>query len=292
MCSAPSATYALSLHDALPIFTARACACFIPALGNVGLRATPALASPAYRCGGRRIPTAHRQAHSLPTATRRRIPPRRRPWRSEEHTSELQSHVNIVCRLLLDRCVRPPQRPTLFPYTTLFRSLPHERVRVLFLRSGMLGCAPHPLWRRRHIDVADAEFRQRIDKRIHYRRQRAGASRLAAGLGDRKSTRLNSSHMSTSYAVFFLIDVFGPLSDLRSFPTRRSSDLYRTSVCVFYSCARECWVARHTRSGVAGISMWRTPNSDSASTSAFITDGNAPAHPASPQPLEIGRAHV
>src|SRR5690242_4518005 len=33
--------------------------------------------------------------------------------RSEEHTSELQSHVNIVCRPLI---------PTLFPYTTLFRS--------------------------------------------------------------------------------------------------------------------------------------------------------------------------
>src|SRR5690242_3513585 len=33
--------------------------------------------------------------------------------RSEEHTSELQSHVNLVCR---------PLRSTLFPYTTLFRS--------------------------------------------------------------------------------------------------------------------------------------------------------------------------
>src|SRR5690242_17755100 len=38
--------------------------------------------------------------------------------RSEEHTSELQSHVNLVCRLLLRR----PPRSTLFPYTTLFRS--------------------------------------------------------------------------------------------------------------------------------------------------------------------------
>src|SRR5690348_6457682 len=39
--------------------------------------------------------------------------------RSEEHTSELQSPVHLVCRLLL---VRPPPTPTLFPYTTLFRS--------------------------------------------------------------------------------------------------------------------------------------------------------------------------
>src|SRR5947207_2621128 len=36
--------------------------------------------------------------------------------RSEEHTSELQSHSDLVCR---------PPTPTLFPYTTLFRS-PHQ----------------------------------------------------------------------------------------------------------------------------------------------------------------------
>src|SRR5690242_14369857 len=45
---------------------------------------------------------------------------RRYRARSEEHTSELQSHVNLVCRLLL--LLRPP-RSTLFPYTTLFRSM-------------------------------------------------------------------------------------------------------------------------------------------------------------------------
>src|SRR5690606_19703044 len=38
--------------------------------------------------------------------------------RSEEHTSELQSRENLVCRLLLHR----PLSTTLFPYTTLFRS--------------------------------------------------------------------------------------------------------------------------------------------------------------------------
>ena len=48
---------------------------------------------------------------------------------------------------------------------------------------------------------------------------------------------------------------------------------------------RASWSARQTRSGVAGMSMCRMPNSPSASTSAFTTDGNAPAHPASPQPL-------
>src|SRR5690625_1646517 len=40
-------------------------------------------------------------------------------WRSEEHTSELQSRGHLVCRLLL---LHPPT-PTPSPYTTLFRSV-------------------------------------------------------------------------------------------------------------------------------------------------------------------------
>ena len=47
--------------------------------------------------------------------------------RSEEHTSELQSHSDLVCRLLLEKkiflMIRRPPRSTLFPYTTLFRSV-------------------------------------------------------------------------------------------------------------------------------------------------------------------------
>src|SRR5438046_8045911 len=50
-------------------------------------------------------------------------------------------------------------------------------------------------------------------------------------------------------------------------------------------CAFASWIVFHTRSGVAGISMFFTPYSESASTIAFITDVSAPAHPASPQPL-------
>ena len=50
--------------------------------------------------------------------------------RSEEHTSELQSHLNLVCRLLLEKnfflMIRRPPRSTLFPYTTLFRSFCHN----------------------------------------------------------------------------------------------------------------------------------------------------------------------
>ncbi|MGH7087341.1 MAG: hypothetical protein ACREFQ_00395, partial [Stellaceae bacterium] len=43
-------------------------------------------------------------------------------------------------------------------------------------------------------------------------------------------------------------------------------------------------IARQMRSRVAGMSMWRMPNSASASTSALMTEGRPPAQPASPQP--------
>src|SRR6266480_7455232 len=44
-------------------------------------------------------PTGYR----LPIERPRRIAPGDRGARSEEHTSELQSHVNLVCRLLLEK---------------------------------------------------------------------------------------------------------------------------------------------------------------------------------------------
>ena len=44
-------------------------------------------------------------------------------------------------------------------------------------------------------------------------------------------------------------------------------------------------MAFQTRSGVAGMSMWRTPRWDEASTTAFCTAGVAPIVPASPMPL-------
>src|SRR5262249_59108072 len=44
-------------------------------------------------------------------------------------------------------------------------------------------------------------------------------------------------------------------------------------------------MARHSRSGVAGISTWRMPRCESASTSALATAGMAPTQPASPAPF-------
>src|SRR5436309_6852228 len=68
--------------------------------------------------------------------------------------------------------IRRPPRSTLFPYTTLFRSL---RARVRAAGAGEDGRSP-----------------------------RAAAAERAGPHVDRKSTRLNSSHVKISYAVFCL----------------------------------------------------------------------------------------
>src|SRR5436309_7780938 len=69
--------------------------------------------------------------------------------------------------------IRPPPRSTLFPYTTLFRS-------------------------RRHRQVGAAATRARAGTRLH------SPARPRDRVRDRKSTRLNSSHVKISYAVFCL----------------------------------------------------------------------------------------
>src|SRR5438477_3020116 len=78
--------------------------------------------------------------------------------------------------------IRRPPRSTLFPYTTLFRSLPDERAAPL-----LRGVRP--------------PARRDGDARLRRGRARAAGEGIPQ---DRKSTRLNSSHMSISYAVFCL----------------------------------------------------------------------------------------
>src|SRR5690348_17786735 len=91
--------------------------------------------------------------------------------------------------------IRRPPRSTLFPYTTLFRSL----VAAVRHRQPDAGG-----------DRADAGHRgggetQARALRVGARHPRAVADRLHAHRRlDRKSTRLNSSHPSISYAVFCL----------------------------------------------------------------------------------------
>src|SRR5687768_18245378 len=84
--------------------------------------------------------------------------------------------------------IRRPPRSTLFPYTTLFRSL-FEEDRVFQHRH------------QRAVD--DLCPGQRIGKRGEVAAHRQ-PERLADRRRDRKSTRLNSSHGYISYAVFCL----------------------------------------------------------------------------------------
>src|SRR2546426_6300730 len=79
--------------------------------------------------------------------------------------------------------IRRPPRSTLFPYTTLFRSIEIEiKEEHQDNHRGKL--------RYQHEDEAGGEFRDE-----QYR---------AVDRADRKSTRLNSSHLVISYAVFCL----------------------------------------------------------------------------------------
>src|SRR5205807_6359587 len=84
--------------------------------------------------------------------------------------------------------IRRPPTSTLFPYTTLFRSSP--------LR-GFLAARIFLLHRKKVSGVTGAR-QPRHFRSLHGRLRRV-ASRL-----DRKSTRLNSSHLVISYAVFCL----------------------------------------------------------------------------------------
>src|SRR5256885_9373563 len=89
--------------------------------------------------------------------------------------------------------IRRPPRSTLFPYTTLFRSQLLEQVAHGQVQRGILGRngLHEPL-------VVDLR---------HFARGHHAHQHVVHGLlegGDRKSTRLNSSHLVISYAVFCL----------------------------------------------------------------------------------------
>src|SRR5256885_8457562 len=88
--------------------------------------------------------------------------------------------------------IRRPPRSTLFPYTTLFRSL--------FGRAGdRLQDALQFGW----TDIFDVATQRELELRED-RTQVLELLRVGLLVEDRKSTRLNSSHLVISYAVFCL----------------------------------------------------------------------------------------
>src|SRR5438876_1100360 len=188
--------------------------------------------------------------------------------------------------------LRPPPRSTLFPYTTLFRSrhadespseCPAARAATPNVRDGGCETTKYP---RRGV--------------LHDFARRHGE--------DRKSTRLNSSHPSISYAVFCLkkkklqpeantgvrhttapcvdpcdrttcsrcFSASGPPPDPHSFPTRRSSDL-GTPTRARPSVRRHA--RRHRTCATAVVKPRSTPEG-----ACFMTSPDAT--------VKIGRAHV
>src|SRR3712207_7006170 len=95
--------------------------------------------------------------------------------------------------------IRRPPRSTLFPYTTLFRSSPVGLERVLARHIGLAGTRPEA--QRPLVPMGAAIGGQ--DRPAHVREALDKEGRRSFQ-GDRKSTRLNSSHANISYAVFCL----------------------------------------------------------------------------------------
>src|SRR5207249_8858215 len=105
-------------------------------------------------------------------------------------------HITESRRISFHSVPRTP-RSTLFPYTTLFRSREAQGER------------------RHHAELPDREERDERE-RMHpgevcltvgdVHRAPEGAGGECGGDADRKSTRLNSSHVSISYAVFCLTE--------------------------------------------------------------------------------------
>src|SRR2546426_7636880 len=91
--------------------------------------------------------------------------------------------------------IRRPPRSTLFPYTTLFRSVfgyfsgVAKHVTIAHLRASFIqqGISQH--FDQALLPVLDITLEDQI---------------FLSQIGDRKSTRLNSSHLVISYAVFCL----------------------------------------------------------------------------------------
>src|SRR5690242_21269241 len=101
--------------------------------------------------------------------------------------------------------IRRPPTSTLFPYTTLFRSRRVELERPAARRG--LRIAEHDadlLAQLIDEDRGRVEPRERPRELPHRLRHQPGLEADVGVAQDRKSTRLNSSHMSISYAVFCL----------------------------------------------------------------------------------------
>src|SRR5256885_6434525 len=120
-------------------------------------------------------------------------------WRPLSGFSSFVFLLDLAIRLFLFfffLMIRRPPRSTLFPYTTLFRSPASQT------RPGQAAVRDRHAGRRIEEDGCRGPPRQ--PQSSHRQRVPHRGTARGAGPGDRKSTRLNSSHLVISYAVFCL----------------------------------------------------------------------------------------
>src|SRR5204862_7661367 len=100
-----------------------------------------------------------------------------------------------VCACLLSLRVGQPVISTLFPYTTLFRSDNGDPggIRTILLEALAQGILVRPVGLR-ELFIDRSHLRRFVVVRVVEQRQISAR--------DRKSTRLNSTHVESSYAVF------------------------------------------------------------------------------------------
>src|SRR3712207_8411519 len=91
--------------------------------------------------------------------------------------------------------IRRPPRSTLFPYTTLFRSM-----QDLYKMIGRVAPTDMTVL----ISGESGTGKELVARAVHQHSLRADGPWVALNCADRKSTRLNSSHANISYAVFCL----------------------------------------------------------------------------------------
>src|SRR3712207_7151276 len=151
--------------------------------------------------------------------------------------------------------IRRPPRSTLFPYTTLFRSVA-EHLALRDRRPGLgddlvVGVEGPELLLGEvgvHLDL--------VDRRAHLRLGEQPAQ------VDRKSTRLNSSHANISYAVFCLKKkrTFDPNYKLYFYSSRSTTSTKYTYINSTYSynlCSSHC-IATLTRNYLLPTSVFRS----------------------------------
>src|SRR5690606_40230630 len=101
--------------------------------------------------------------------------------------------------------MRPPPESTLFPYTTLFRSARQVVARVRYGIAASLALEAG--YANRRVDYSTVEYivRENTQDTANVGLRWSSSDLLSLGVGlrytkDRKSTRLNSSHVKISYA--------------------------------------------------------------------------------------------